>query len=856
MQKKKVLLIGWDAADWKVIHPLIDQGWMPSLKSLVENGVSGKMATLDPPLSPMLWTSIATGKRPFKHGIHGFTEVAPGNAGIRPTYITSRTTKAFWNILNQQEIKPSVVGWWPSHPAEPINGVMISNFYQKAEANAEAEWRLLNGAVHPASKADFYSKLRVHPEEILPSHVLPFVPNLDKVDLLNDKRIGVIRKNIADSSTIHCAGTYIAANEEWDFLAVYFDAIDHFCHSFMKYHPPHREFIPRADFELYKDVVAGAYKFHDMLLGRYLELIPEDTTVIVISDHGFHPGINRPESLPDEPTAPAYEHSPFGIFVMKGPGIKKDESVFGVSLLDVAPTILHLYNLPIGQDMDGKVIQQAFEHAQPIQVVPSWDEISGNDGCHPPGLEIPFEDVAADLQQLIDLGYIADPGPNLQNSIVNTLAENNYNLARAYFNGNLWDEGIALLENLTQEHPEVIRYQTYLLDAYLKVGKIKAARERFNKIEALAEINIPDLDLMHGTLLLAEKKPAKALACFQKVEAEAGSNLQLKLKLANAYFLLYKFKETETLLEEILQMDAESFGSWYLYGLCAFENMEYEKAATIFLKAIGLVYYHPPSHYYLGESLLAMGKFKEAANAYEVCLQIAPYMNYARLRLISIYEMHLPDPEKVAQLKNSLSQSTKGEMVLVSGLPRSGTSMMMQMLEAGGLSIFTDNERSADENNEKGYLEHEAVKNLANNKDWMPQAVNKAVKVIAQLLVHLPLNYKYKIIFMERHLVEVIASQQKMLFRMGKTKNAETFSLSLLQTYEKTIKEVKEWMAKYENIEVLFVPYDEVLAAPVDWAKQISHFVGKELDIDAMGRVVDAGMKRENVNSLNNPPAN
>ena len=76
--KKKVLLIGWDAADWKVIHPLMDQGWMPSLKSLVENGVSGKMATLDPPLSPMLWTSIATGKRPFKHGIHGFYRSGSG----------------------------------------------------------------------------------------------------------------------------------------------------------------------------------------------------------------------------------------------------------------------------------------------------------------------------------------------------------------------------------------------------------------------------------------------------------------------------------------------------------------------------------------------------------------------------------------------------------------------------------------------------------------------------------------------------------------------------------------------------------------------------------------------------------
>ncbi|MBK7789029.1 MAG: alkaline phosphatase family protein [Saprospiraceae bacterium] len=852
MERKKVLLIGWDAADWKIIHPLMDEGWMPSLKSLVENGVSGKIATLDPPLSPMLWTSIATGKRPYKHGIHGFTEVAPGNAGIRPMYITSRNTKAVWNILNQNDINPSIVGWWPSHPAEPINGVMISNFYQKAETRPDAAWQLMNGAVHPAEKADFYAKLRVHPEEILPNHVLPFVPDLYKADLINDKRIGMIRKNLADSSTIHCAGTYIAAHEEWDFLAVYFDAIDHFCHAFMKYHPPYRDFISRADFDMYKDVVAGAYKFHDMILGRYLELIPEDTTVIVMSDHGFHPGVNRPEVLPDEPTAPAYEHSPFGIFVMKGPGIKKDETVFGVSLLDVAPTILQLYDLPIGQDMDGKVIQQAFENPKPIQSIVSWDEVKGNDGCHPPDLVIPHEDVAADLKQLIDLGYIADPGPNLEKAIDNTIAENEYNLARAYFNGNQWDEGIEILEKLTSLHPGVLRFQTYLFDAYVKVGKIKAARILFDKIESAIEVIMPEIDLIHGTLMLAEKKPVKALELFKKVEAEAGSNLQLKLKLANAYFLLFKYKQAEALLEEILQVDPESFGSWYLYGQCAFQEAEYEKAAALFLRAIGLLYYHPPSHYYLGESLLAMQKYREAANAFEVCLQIAPYMNYARLRLISIYELNLPDPQKVLALKNNLSESTKGEMILVSGLPRSGTSMMMQMLAAGGVPVFTDNERQADENNEKGYLEHEAVKNLAKNKDWLPLAVNKAVKVIAQLLAHLPLNYKYKVIFMERHLVEVITSQHKMLYRLGKMSNADNFSFSLMQTYEKTLTEVKEWLAKHENIEVLYVPYDAVLNTPEDWARQIQHFLQMDLDVDAMIKVVDAGMKRENVNNLDN----
>ena len=124
---KKVLLIGWDAADWKVINPLLDAGMMPSLEKLINEGVMGNLATLNPPLSPMLWTSIATGMRAYKHGIHGFTEPNPDAGGIRPVSNSSRKVKSIWNVLNQNGYKSNVIGWWPSHPAEPINGVMVSN---------------------------------------------------------------------------------------------------------------------------------------------------------------------------------------------------------------------------------------------------------------------------------------------------------------------------------------------------------------------------------------------------------------------------------------------------------------------------------------------------------------------------------------------------------------------------------------------------------------------------------------------------------------------------------------------------------------------------------------------------------
>ena len=130
-QRRKVLLIGWDAADWKVIHPLMDGGKMPALKHLVETGSSGNLASLDPPMSPIMWTSIATGMTADKHGVLGFTQPRADGKGVQPVLASSRKVKALWNILMQSGLKTHVIGWWPSHPAEKLNGVSISNFYHR-----------------------------------------------------------------------------------------------------------------------------------------------------------------------------------------------------------------------------------------------------------------------------------------------------------------------------------------------------------------------------------------------------------------------------------------------------------------------------------------------------------------------------------------------------------------------------------------------------------------------------------------------------------------------------------------------------------------------------------------------------
>ena len=252
---RRILLVGWDAADWKVIRPQLEQGRMPHLGRLIADGVSGNLATIYPPLSPMLWTSIATGKRPPKHGVLGFAEPLPDGSGVRPVSSLSRTAKASWNILNQNNRRSAVVGWWPSQPVEPIDGVMVSNAFTKAGVDPEAP-PLAAGMVHPAEWSDRLAELRVTAREV-PSQVLRlFVPELEKVDQDQDKGLHTLAKLIADAMTTHAAATEVIEHAEWDFAAVYYDTIDHISHAFMKFYPPRLDWVPEDVFTLYQHVVA------------------------------------------------------------------------------------------------------------------------------------------------------------------------------------------------------------------------------------------------------------------------------------------------------------------------------------------------------------------------------------------------------------------------------------------------------------------------------------------------------------------------------------------------------------------------------------------------------------------------
>ena len=952
----KVLLVGWDAADWKIIEPLMERGLMPATRQLVERGVMGNMATLSPALSPMLWTSIATGKRPYKHGILGFVEPAP-DGGIQPITNLARKTKAVWNILSQKGLRSNVVGWWPSHPAEPINGVMVSNRYQRAPGPIERGWPMPAGTVHPDRLAETLADLRVHPQELEPAHVLPFIPHAARIDQEKDQRLANCLRMIADCTTIQSCATHLIESEPWDLMAVYFDAIDHFCHGFIRYHPLKMDWISDEEFDLYQHVVTAGYVYHDMMLARLIELAGEGVTVILMSDHGFHPDHLRRESLPMEPAGPAAEHRDYGIFVMAGPGIKRDELIHGINLLDVTPTILTIFGLPVASDMDGRPRVDAFVEPPGVEFIESWDAVPGEHGCHPPGSHLTQADAQEGIEHLVALGYIEKPSGDIEETVREAQRELDYDLARSYMDGGLHGLAVPVLARLYDERPLDFRFGIQLALCLKSLGSVEdlerliddlnsrwraaraeadkrlfeiaeLARERrrlrddasaedrtsdsamfspaerdvIRKLRAIARGNPSTLDYLAGWAALEKKDLEGALTHFMQAGKSQSRVPGFHVQIGEAYLRLRRFSEAEECFQRALELDPSNAGAYVGLARTFVGLRKAREGAENATRAIQLKYHLSAGHYWLGVALAMAKEYEPAVRAFETAISQNPNFPEAHARLARIYshifqdegraidhrvvamqirnerrrqrrerripplpplsniryQEHLPSfpvqktaPECLVALKDAPEPRESREresaslepVVVVSGLPRSGTSMMMQMLLAGGVLPMTDGRREADASNPRGYFEYAKVKELSRQNDWLGEAAGKVIKIVAPLIPHLPQRLDYRVILMERDLDEIVASQRRMLQRaqheaahLGEAQ----LRLFLQQQFRAAVA-----LLRAHRVPTLVVPHVEAYRDPALVATRVAEFLGRPLDIGAMTRTVDAELYRE-----------
>jgi predicted AlkP superfamily phosphohydrolase/phosphomutase/tetratricopeptide (TPR) repeat protein len=895
MRPRKVLLIGWDAADWEHITPLLEEGLMPTLDSFINRGVMGNLATLQPVLSPMLWNSVATGKFADKHGIHGFIEPDPVNGGARPYTSTSRKCKALWNILSQSGLRSNVIGWWASHPAEPINGTVVTNAFGGVKFDPENGWTVPKGTIHPKEKGPELARFKVFANELTEAHVLPFVPDAAKIDQKKDKRLSSFAKILSDNASIHAVATALMESEPWDFTAVYYDGIDHFSHAFMAYHPPKLEWIKDEDFALFKDVVKGAYRFHDMMLERLLDLAGPETTVILCSDHGFESGSQRPRGTPREPAGPAAWHRQYGIFVMAGPGIRQDERIYGASLIDLAPTVLTLFDLPVGKDMDGRPLLEAFEEIPKIKTIPSWEQVPGESGMHTGEQQLDPAQANELMQQFAALGYIEDPTVDKAKAAESAEIEAKYNVARTYLWKDRPEEARSLLEEIVRRRPWEDRFLHQLSHCYFQGGYLAQAE---HLLSAMADGGKPDTP--SGKLLLARIKLVRgdlggALGALLAAEETAAPMPSLYVQLGDAYLRLSQLQNARMAYEKALAIDEDNARAFL--GLSSVYRRLGDNQQTVdcALRAVSLLHRLPLAHFNLGVALARSGDTQRAQLAFETALRFQPQMVNAHRYLATIHRMPGGDMEKARFHRGELERLSRERrrrrtiapdsrreqlfdlpeipkraerlatllkerpdpkpeeeksgktFVLVSGLPRSGTSLMMQLLEAGGMPVMTDHERKADVDNPRGYYEWEAIKQIAKKPELLDDETveGRAIKCISMLLPALPGKHQYKVIFMLRPIAEVAESQKAMTKRLG-SKGAELDRAQLERGLRAHRENMRKWADVTPNVEWLEIDYPSLVRDPRPAVTRVIEFLGPERlpDEKRMAAVIDPALHR------------
>ncbi len=643
---KRLLIVGWDAADWKLIDAHFARGAMPNLNRLVGSGVRADLATLEPKLSPILWTSIATGRTADKHGILHFVEPDPAGPGLRVTPSTSRRVKAIWNILTQSGLRTHVVNWYASHPAEPINGVVVSNVFQQGmPAGTDAAWPLPPGAVHPPSLADKVAPLRVRPRELFAEEMLAFIPRLAEADPLHPG-VQFLATCLAQCSSVHnVATTLLAEDPAWDCAMVFYDTIDVAAHHFMQYHPPRMHHVPERDFELFRHVMSSLYHLHDMMLGALLSLAGPDTTVMLLSDHGFHSDRLRPRPAPARDylhtvMGPDW-HRSIGVLAMSGPGVKRGDVAFGASLLDITPTALTLLGVPVGADMDGRVLVEALDPPVPIERVFSWETMGGEAGLHPADLRQDAFEASEALKQLVELGYVQEIPEDAQAQLDLLSRETRFNLAVVYMTTRRVGAALPLLEAIHRADPNESRYAVNLAQCYhnlRRYGEARRVLEDYLKVKPDA----PYAKAHLGAALFAEGRVEEAGELLEQAERENPGNPDLTCIRGTVYVFLKRWEDADRLFRRAAAFDPDNARAHHGLGLVALGREAFEQAAEHCLRAVELQHFYPDAHYTLGVALTWMKDYDHAIKSFKVALSMQPGLIDAHRYLASIYR-HLDD---------------------------------------------------------------------------------------------------------------------------------------------------------------------------------------------------------------------
>lgn len=417
---RRVLVAALDGATWRVADPLLAEGRLPNLARWIEAGVRAELETLEPTVSPAIWTTIATGTLPAEHGILGFDGV-PGRTMQTLPNSRMRRRKAYWEILPEFGVRTGTVGYWATWPADPMpeGSFLLSDrvTYTRMEASV-ARTNIAADDAWPRPLLEAVADEVQRPDAIDPDVARRFLgmgPEEMRTRLLGaEYAMGRFLPEFkfvyqSDLSSLRVAQAALALHPV-ELATVYLTGIDTVSHLFWHFSWPEdfpRVRIDPAAVERYGDVIPLYYQEVDRWLGELAEGLGEDLTVVVVSDHGFGPTGNLPWSGGHGRLTRGAPIAPPGLLVLSGPGIVEGPvRLPHASVLDVAPTLLALFGVPPGRDMPGRVLEEALAPGEPLPERVASHERIGRVRSSAAPVPVDTEGDAERLERLRALGYV------------------------------------------------------------------------------------------------------------------------------------------------------------------------------------------------------------------------------------------------------------------------------------------------------------------------------------------------------------------------------------------------------------------------------------------------------------------
>lgn len=785
------LLVNFEGADWDSLHRLVDAGSLPHLDSLITRGCLGTLQAPTPLISPMLWNTMVTGQPASRHGIAAVT-----NQHGLFTSPLDRQCPTIWEIAQASSLDSSVVGGWATHGMIEGDSRIVSEFFGSPKFTSSPE--RLAQALCPSSLSEQLGEAWIRPDEIDSDTIEWFIPNWREVDQEVDPRLALLADALALTLSRHNAAIALLEEDTMAFSLVNYPLLDLLGHTFQPC-SAQLEGVSQQDIERYGEVMDKGWVLQDMLLGRLLETIGPDTSVMLTSAWGLNSSREGMTAKGWLRGGPESHRRSAGWILTGGSTLHEDALLQGANIYDVVPTLLALLGLPGASNMQGRVLAEAFRIGPQKTLIADWQEI-----VQPPAAN---SDAAVELEreQLLQHFQRLGQAPG------NTEAPDknpgrpedwHWNMARAYIQNSEHLGALPLLEELAQQHPENILYMVELIECQLHLGLVQEAREWIQDIldsapeSALAYLAIARIEQAAGRYQESLKYLEQARAAGQ-----SGSLLQSLFGLS--YMRLARWSEALDAFEAALANAPNNPKA--LLGRCR-ALLGLRRFGEVVSAALDLIeqnYQNPLAHYLLALALLNEGRTREAIVSFSACAALAPRWKAPQQYLLRIKrEIGAPkqelEPHRLAlaatepqshdvtkirsdaaqretdrleerrrlrqqqqpDLRNSIP-SRHGRtpdralnLTLVTSLPGGGAAAVMKMLGAGDFDLLL---------NDSGGYDWPRLQDLPIDPRVLDAAEDKILYMPSALLAYLPRLHHYKIVFVDRDIDKIADAQQRQL---------------------------------------------------------------------------------------------